>query len=131
MKKKSVSKLIQLLEKYDLIDIWRIRNPFSKRYTFRKNHFSGYIQRRLDYIFVSNTLQESRQQTSTLPSFCSDHSPILVSYNKPTKISLGKNFWKFNSSLVQDETFVLKLKKQIKHVKTHFIQTSKIMNIFK
>ena len=61
LKKKSVSKLIQLLEKYDLIDIWRIRNPFSKRYTFRKNHFSGYIQRRLDYIFVSNTLQESRQ----------------------------------------------------------------------
>ena len=120
LKKKSVSKLIQLLEKYDLIDIWRIRNPFSKRYTFRKNHFSGYIQRRLDYIFVSNTLQESLQQTSILPSFCSDHSPILVSYNKPTEISMGKNFWKFNSSLVQDETFVLKLKEHIKHVKTSF-----------
>ena len=39
LKKKSVSKLVQLLEKYYLIDIWRIRNPFSKRYTFRKNHF--------------------------------------------------------------------------------------------
>ena len=77
LKKKSVSKLIQLLEKYDLIDIWRIRNPFSKHYTFRKNHFSGYIQRRVDYIFVSNTLQESLQQTSILLSFCSDNSPIL------------------------------------------------------
>ena len=43
-KKKSVSKLIQLLEKHDLTDILRIRNPFSKRYNFRKNHFSGYIQ---------------------------------------------------------------------------------------
>ena len=120
LKKKSVSKLIQLLEKYNLIDIWRIRNPFSKRYTFRKNHFSGYIQRFLDYISVSNTLQESLQQTSILPSFCSVHSTILVSYNKPTKISMGKNFWKFNSSLVQDETFVLKLKEHIKHVKTSF-----------
>ena len=39
LKKKSVSKLVQLLEKYYLIDIWRIRYPFSKRYTFRKNHF--------------------------------------------------------------------------------------------
>ena len=73
-KKKSVSKLIELLEKYDLIDIWRIRNPFSKRYTFRKNHFSRYIQRHLDYIFVSNTLQELLQHTSISPSFCSDHS---------------------------------------------------------
>ena len=96
------------------------KKSVSKCYTFRKNHFSGYIQRRLDYIFVSNTLQESLQQTSILPSFCNDHSPILVSYNKPTKISMGKNFWKFNSSLAQDETFVLKLKEHIKHVKTSF-----------
>ena len=120
LKKKSVSKLIQLLEKYDLIDIWRIRNPFSKRYTFRKNHFSGYIQRHLDYIFVFNTPQELLQQTSILSSFCSNHSRILVLYNKLTKISLGENFWKFNSSLVQDKTCLLKLKEQIKHVKTSF-----------
>ena len=104
---------MQLLENYDLIDIWRIRNPFSKRYTFRKNHFSGHMQRRLDYIFVSNTLQESLQETRILPSFCNDHSPILVSYNKTTKTSLGKNFWKFNSSLVQDETFI-KIKRTYK-----------------
>ena len=118
LKKKSISKIIQLLEKYDLIDIWRIRNPFSKRFTFRKNHFSGYIPRHLDYIFVSNTLQESLQQTSILPSFCIDHFSILVSYNKLTEISLGKRFWKFNSSLVQDKTFLLKLKIYIKHIKT-------------
>ena len=120
LKKKSISKIIQLLEKYDLIDIWRIRNPFSKRFTFRKNHFSGYIQRHLDYILVSNTLQESLQQTSILPFFCIDYFPLLVSYNKPTEISLGKSFWKFNSSLVRDKTFLLKLKKYIKHVKTSF-----------
>ena len=58
----------------------------------QKKSFLGDIQRRLDYIFASNTLQESLQQTSILPSFCSDHSPMLVLYNKPTEISLGKNF---------------------------------------
>ena len=67
-----------------MIDIWRIRNPFSKHYNFRKNHFSGYLQRRLDYIFVFNTLPESLQGTSILPFCCSDHSPILFLYNKPT-----------------------------------------------
>ena len=112
-----------------MIDTWRIRNPFSKRFTFRKNPFSGYIQRLLDYIHVFNTLKGSLQQTSTLPSFCSDHCPILVSYNKPTEIYLGKNIWKFNNSLVQDETFVLKLKEHVNHVKTYFIQTSKPMSI--
>ena len=75
-----------------MIDIGRLRNPFSKRYTFRKNHFSGYLQRGLDYIFVFNALQESLQGTSILPSCCIDHSPILFLYHKPTQISLGKNF---------------------------------------
>ena len=131
LKKKSVSKLIQLLGKYDQIDIWRIRNPFSKRYTFRKNDFSGYIQRRLDYIFVSNTLQESLQQIRILLFFCSDYSPFLVSYNKPTEISVGKNFRKFNSSLLQDETFVLKLKEHIKLVKTSFHSNFKSNEHFK
>ena len=93
--------------------------------------FSGYIQRRLDYISVSNTLQESLQQTCILPYFCSDHSPILVLYSKSTQISLGKNLWKFNSSLVQDKTFVLKLKEHIKHVKTSFHSSSENNEHFK
>ena len=85
----------ELLEKFDLIDIWSIGNTFSKRYTFRKIIFSGYIQGRLDYIFVSNTLKESLQQTTILPSFCSHRCPILVSYNKTTKIYLEKTFGRF------------------------------------
>ena len=103
-----------------MVDIWKILHPFAKWYTFRKNHFSGYIQKHLDYIFVSIALQEALQQTSILSSICSDHSSVLVSYKKPTQISLGKNFWKFNSPLVEDEMFVLKLKEHVKHLKTSF-----------
>ena len=78
---------------------------FQNTMSLTKNDFSGYIQRRLDYIFVSNTLKESLQQSSMLSSFRSFYSPILVSYNKPTQISLGKNFWKLNNSLLQDDMF--------------------------
>ena len=46
-------------------------------------------------------------------------------------MSMGKNFWKFNSSLVQDETFVLKLKEYIKHVKTSFHSNFKNNEHFK
>ena len=45
----------------------------SKHFTFRKNHFSGFIQRRLHCIFISNSLQESVPNVDVLPSFCSDH----------------------------------------------------------
>ena len=57
---------------------WRIRNPTSIRFTFRQNHSSRFIQRRLDYIIVSNSLQESIQKTHILPLFCGDHSPIFT-----------------------------------------------------
>ena len=41
----SISKILQITEKYDLIDIWRVRNLSSTRFTFRKSHFSGFMQR--------------------------------------------------------------------------------------
>ena len=49
LKQKSVAKLLELKEEYDLCDIWRIRNPTKKLYTFRQNHSSGIINCRLDY----------------------------------------------------------------------------------
>ena len=49
LKKKYIGKMIELIESFGLCDIWRIRNPREKRFTFRQNHISGYIQRRFDY----------------------------------------------------------------------------------
>ena len=104
--------VLQLIEQHNLIDIWRIRNPILKRYNFRKNHFSGLIQRRLDYIFVSNNIQENIKDINILPSFCSDHSPLFVNYQTSNDFRLGKHFWKFNSSLTKDEDHIFKEKPQ-------------------
>ena len=109
MKKNSISKVLQIIEKYDLIDIWKVRNPSFTRFTFRKNHFSGFIQRRLDYIFISNSVQESRQNIDVLPSFCSDHSLLLLFYKKLPHSNLGE------ISLIHDELYVLKMKKYIEN----------------
>ena len=68
--------MIELIESFELCDIWRIRNPTEKRFNIRQNHISGYIQRRLDYLFVSNKLQESVKNTDILASLSTDHSPI-------------------------------------------------------
>ena len=35
-----------------MCNIWRIRNPKTKRYTFRKKYVSGLIQRRLGYLWL-------------------------------------------------------------------------------
>ena len=56
LKKKALAKLIKINESLNLCDIWRIQNLSEKRYTFHQNQVSGFIQRKLDYFFVSNTL---------------------------------------------------------------------------
>ena len=43
LEKKSVAKYIELKENFDLRDIWRIRNPKTKRYNFRQKHVSSLI----------------------------------------------------------------------------------------
>ena len=62
---------VEIKEKYNLCDIWRIRNTKEKPFTFRKKHRSGFLER-LDYFFVSNTLQESIKDTEILPALTSD-----------------------------------------------------------
>ena len=59
LKEHSLSEIIKLNENFNLCDIWRVGNPNEKLFTFRQKQFTGITQRRLDYIFVSNSLQES------------------------------------------------------------------------
>ena len=56
----------------------KIRNPTKKLKTFRQNHSSGIISRRLDYIYISNKLHEFCNDTDIIPAFKSNHSFALV-----------------------------------------------------
>ena len=100
--------MVELLENFDLCDIWRI--------TFRQNHFSGYIQRRLDYFFVSNSLQEAIKSVNILASFSTDHSPIFITLSKLNEFTEGKGLWKFNNSLIFNEDYVEKMKNHISDI---------------
>ena len=122
IKKKTIAKLIQITENLDLCDIWRIRNPKRKRFTFRQHHSTGFIQRRLDYFFISNSLQESTKTTDTLAAFSTDHSPITFSLCHLKEFPRGKGLWKFNKSLIKNENYREQMKTLIKHVLYNFDQ---------
>ena len=57
-KRKSIIKFLYIKERLNLCHIWRIRNPMRQNFTFRQNHSTGFIERRLVSIFVSNCLRE-------------------------------------------------------------------------
>ena len=91
IRKNSLAKLIQLKESYDLCDIWRIRKPVTSTFTFRQKHSAGFIRRRLDYIFISNSLQFVND-TSILTSLSTDDSPVHLSLFKKHKHRKGNGF---------------------------------------
>jgi len=76
LKLASISKLLKIKEKFDLTDIFRVRYPELKRFTFRQN--SPRRLRRLDFFLISNSLQEYVTKIDVLNAVSSDHSPVLL-----------------------------------------------------
>ena len=111
--KKFLAKLIEIKETLDLCDIWRIRNPKSKRLTFHQNRVFGRIQRRLDYFLISNSLQETVIRADILALFCSDHSPIIFTFAFESNNKEGKGLWKFDKSLLSNDEYTNKLRNHI------------------
>ena len=62
----------------DLIDIWRIRHPNEKRFTWRQK--TPLIQRRLDYWLISDLCQEEVVATDVIPALKTDHSAISLRF---------------------------------------------------
>ena len=63
----------------------------SKRLTFAQKHFSGFIQLRLDHMFISNTLQQFVNMTEVLAPISTDHYVALFSPSKEKPASGVRN----------------------------------------
>ena len=72
LKKNSPSELLEIKQKLDLCDIWWIRNSEKKQCTFWQEHFSGLIQQRLNYIFISHNFQEVVKDSKILCAMSTD-----------------------------------------------------------
>ena len=128
LKKQSITQMIKIQEAFDLCDIWRIRNPKTIAFTFRQKYFSGIIQRRLDYIFISNSLQETISKVSILNVFSTDHSQVFCSLAKSTKYGKGPGLWKSNNSLISNNAFVEEMKNFIRNTKLFLEQNDSFSN---
>ena len=61
-------KIENLCSSFDLIHIWRIRNPESKRFTGKQNN--PLIQRRLEFWLTSSNLQEEIENVDNVQCSC-------------------------------------------------------------
>ena len=102
--KPSVKKINEIMTAMDLIDIWRIRNPEKKQYAWTQK--KPLIRRRLDYWLISTEIQDDITEANIIPAIKSDHSAITLTINSLDKQPFGPSHWKFNSSLLDDASYI-------------------------
>ena len=76
-----------LQNELDLVDVWRIKNPQSRSYTWSQK--STPIFCRLDYWLISNNLQDFANTTDIIPATKTDHGAIELNLTDSNQNSKG------------------------------------------
>ena len=126
-RKDSVRYVEDMIIEHDLLDIWRIRNPTDTRFTWRQK--SPLIQRRLDYWLISNDLQEDVESVEIKSAIIirSDHSAITLSVNGLEENERVPSFWKFNSTLINDQEYCDLLRLEYRVPVAQFVEHRALM----
>ena len=74
LKEKSICKLVTMMSQFDLCDIFRVRHPNEKRFTWRQKN--PLKQRRLDHFLISDNLQDLVEYVNIILSVQSNHSAL-------------------------------------------------------
>lgn len=98
------SECLTLMTTYNLVDIWRDRNPMSKSFTWSSNITPG-IHCRLDFFLISYHMSQAVTSMSQSPGIQSDHVMIFLSL-KFSNEKRGPGYWKLNNSLLNDQKYI-------------------------
>ena len=91
-----------IINDFNLFDPFRKLNPSLKQFTWSSQGVSC----RLDRFYLSTCLSSCVQTIYHEMYTFSDHHAVMLSTSPCNLQSIGKSYWKFNSSLLQDEDFV-------------------------
>ena len=105
---RAVQAIHNIMEELSLVDIWRLKNPSTFRFTWRSKE----VRCRLDYFLISFNLVSQIKKCDILPGFKTDHLAVNCKIHL-NQLPRGRGFWKFNVSLLQDDTFVNLIRENI------------------
>ena len=99
----STKTVTEFIKKYDILDIWRQKNPNVKKFTwFRTNPTKA---ARLDFFLISSTILDIFSDCYIAFKYRSDHCKIGLKLHLD-KTTRGKGTWKLNAELLNDSDLV-------------------------
>ena len=101
------SALNDLIEGFDLVDIWRQKNPDRRQFTWHSPDES--IHSRLDRIYLPKNFVCSVFNSYIRHFVWSDHDVCGVKFTLPNSTIKGKGYWKLNTNFLSHENFQNKI----------------------
>ncbi len=102
----------ELMEEYDLIDIWREMHTDRKEYTRHQNR--PRCLSRIDFFLVSRSIRGNCTKSEILPGVISDHSMVVLKL-KDVVNTRGPGQWKLNVALLRDAEYLELIKQTIRN----------------
>lgn len=104
-----------LMDKFDLVDVWREQFPNDRQYTWSNKDCSR--QSRIDYWLVSRCLTRNSISVNISNTPLTDHKAIYLSIALSSNQSSGPkaSFWKLNSSLLENNQVKQRVKELIEN----------------
>ena len=102
--------ILSYIEEEILLDVWRVSNEDSRKYTWRRLN-QVIKQVRLDFYLISENMFQFVTDTKISPGYRADHSGITLKL-KLIDSERGRGYWKLNNTL-------LKVKDNVSLIKIH------------
>lgn len=90
--------LYDIMEQFNLGDIWRKKNPDTRRYTWKRRN--PVVKSRLDYWLLSQNMFDNVETVAMEPSVRSDHLAISIQLKSLQAETKGEGYWKLNNSFI-------------------------------
>ena len=113
----SVKTLKDFCAQFDLLDAWRILNPDTRRYTWRRKRPE--IHCRLDFFLVTQSLMCNITSANILTGYKTDHSLIEITVATHSNMR-GPGFWKLNTSLLTEMDYINQIRAVIKETQEEY-----------
>ena len=110
-RKKIVDQIENIQNIFNLQDVWRVKHPNEKNFTWSQS--APFIFCRLGFWLISNSLYDMVRDVDIVPAIKTDHSAITLRLHKIEDGNKGPGFWKMNTSLLNDTSFIEKMKQKI------------------
>ena len=98
-----INAIDQLQSELDLHDIWRIKNPTTRSFTWSQSE--PLILCRLDYWLISNSLSDNVCNVNMISAIKTDHSALILEFQDVGDRARGLGLWKLNCSLLDDKEY--------------------------